>query len=432
MLTVISPYYIAHILGLYQFTFTKPAMTKPEKHLRERERLEELYSYSILDTNPEKEYDNLTALASQICNVPVSMIALIDKDRQWYKSYHNGDSTGSSRDIAFCAHTINEDEDILIVEDMRLDSRFAQNPFVASAPHAVFYAGAKLKGRNGLPLGSICVIDLEPRTLTSSQVNALKALANQVMQLLELKRRNLELEKLQEELRDKNEELQSFASLAAHDIKTPLSQIAGVADLFSELYSDKLDDDGLTLLKTMQNSATSLNGLIDGLLEYSLSDKIAQEEQQTFELPSFINSIRKSFCNNQKCEISFHSDIQEVSINKSALQRIFVNLISNAHKYNDKPVAKIDITASENETHYLFSVSDNGPGIDKPDHQRLFKMFEVVNQADVNNQKGHGIGLSVIKRLLEKMEGSIEVESEINQGATFKFSIKKQHICVEC
>ncbi|WP_417590177.1 sensor histidine kinase [Owenweeksia hongkongensis] len=407
-------------------------MTKPEMHPRERERLAELYSYSILDTAPEKEYDNLTALASQICNAPVSMIALIDKDRQWYKSNNNDDSTGSPREIAFCAHTINAVDDVLIVEDMRLDSRFAQNPFVANDPHAVFYAGAKLISRNGLPVGSICVIDLEPRKLTTAQIDALKVLANQTMQLLELKRRNQELEELQQELRNKNEEIQSFASLAAHDLKTPLSQISGVADLFSDLYSAKLDDEGLSLLKIMQDSASSLNSLVDGLLEYSLSDKLAQEEKEIFDLPSFIETIRKPFCYNKKCEITINTSLQDVSINKSALQRIFVNLISNAHKYNDKAVAKIDITTSENETHYLFSVSDNGPGIGKEDHKRLFKMFEVLNQEDANSQKGHGIGLSVIKRLIEKMEGTIEVESEINHGATFRFSILKQHIYAEC
>lgn len=159
----------------------------------EAARLAALRRYKILDTEPERQFDDLTALASYICDAPIALITLIDSDRQWFKSTVGLSVQETSRSIAFCDHTIRQD-DLMIVPNALEDARFASNPTVTSEPHIRFYAGASLVTPDGHALGSLCVVDKVPRTLTPQQEDALRALRNQVIAQLELRRNLDELE----------------------------------------------------------------------------------------------------------------------------------------------------------------------------------------------------------------------------------------------
>ncbi|WP_216903684.1 GAF domain-containing protein [Synechococcus sp. CCY 9618] len=154
---------------------------------REQERLEALRDYRILDTPPERAYDDLTALAACICDVPIALISLVDSDRQWFKSKVGLEACQTDRDVSFCAHAILE-EDILVIQDTLADSRFAANPLVTRAPNIRFYAGVPLLSPDALPLGTLCVIDHEPRDLSEGQIRALEGLARQVVTQMELRR----------------------------------------------------------------------------------------------------------------------------------------------------------------------------------------------------------------------------------------------------
>jgi GAF domain-containing protein len=164
----------------------------PAKPANEQERLAALRGYEILDTEPEAGFDDLTLLASFVCQTPVALISLVDADRQWFKSKVGVTFTETSRDIAFCASAILQ-PDVFIVPDTREDERFAQNPLVVSEPKVRFYAGATLT-TNGHALGTLCVVDRVPRELTPEQVEALKALSRQVLAQLELRRNLVRLE----------------------------------------------------------------------------------------------------------------------------------------------------------------------------------------------------------------------------------------------
>jgi len=179
----------------------------PDRPSNEEARLQALRRYEILDTDPEKEFDDLTLLASHICGAPVAMISLIDENRQWFKSKVGMTANETSRDIAFCAHGILQAE-MFVIKDAQADERFAANPLVTGNPRIRFYAGAPLVTSEGHALGMICVNDQVPRELSSTQMEALQALSRQVVAQLELRRSTKELrqtvadlEKTQEELR---------------------------------------------------------------------------------------------------------------------------------------------------------------------------------------------------------------------------------------
>jgi methyl-accepting chemotaxis protein len=153
---------------------------------REEERLKALYEYEILDTPPEPAFDSLTGLAVQLLEVPMAAVSLLDRDRQWFKSLYGPQIPQTSRETSFCAHAILQNGPFL-VEDARLDERFADNPAVVGGPRIVFFAAIPVRSSNGLNLGALCVMDTEPRRLSPEQLLVLNGLAAMVTQELQLR-----------------------------------------------------------------------------------------------------------------------------------------------------------------------------------------------------------------------------------------------------
>lgn len=151
-------------------------MQSAPAHPAERERLAQLHSMGLLDTGPEESFDRITRLAMAMCGTPVALISLVDHNRQWFKSRQGLSATETARDVAFCSHAI-LDERPLVVEDARLDPRFDDNPLVTGAPNVIFYAGIPLKAPGGMPMGTLCVIDHEARTIDADVIATLHDLA---------------------------------------------------------------------------------------------------------------------------------------------------------------------------------------------------------------------------------------------------------------
>jgi diguanylate cyclase (GGDEF)-like protein/PAS domain S-box-containing protein len=186
----------------------------------EAERLAALYELDLLDTAPEKEYEDLVRLASAICKVPISQFTLVDCDRQWFKASLGSDGAETHRRLSFCSHAIQQ-QGLMTVEDARADVRFRENPLVTGAPHIRFYAGMPVRAPGGAPIGTLCVIDTVPRTLTIEQREGLAILAGQVESRLQLranskiiKRTMAENERLLTSLQSTNELFQAFMNNA--------------------------------------------------------------------------------------------------------------------------------------------------------------------------------------------------------------------------
>src|SRR5262249_35627274 len=208
---------------------------KPPVPIDEVARLEILHQLRILDTLPEKDFDDLALLAANICETPVALVSFIDAERQWFKAKVGTDVQETARDIAFCAHAILQNE-LFIVPDACLDPRFASNPLVTANPFLRFYAGMPLVTSEGRKVGTICVLDYTPRELTSKQQEALRALGHQVSSLLELRRAKTALEHVIHESNVREEALQASEEFKTRMIECSMDCIK-VLDLNGRLLS---------------------------------------------------------------------------------------------------------------------------------------------------------------------------------------------------
>ena len=190
-----------------------PSAARLPPHIEAR-RVESLHAYGILDTPVEAVFEDITRIASAVCQTPIAVVTLVDAERQWFKSEVGLGVRETPLEASICAHAILE-HDVLEVPDTTRDARFASNPLLTGDPRLRFYAGALLKTPDGLPLGTVCVLDTRPRSLTPGQIDTLRALSRQVMAQLELRR-------LLAEAHAVSEHRARVLASAGHDLKTPL------------------------------------------------------------------------------------------------------------------------------------------------------------------------------------------------------------------
>ncbi len=391
----------------------------------ESQRIQALNEYSILDTLPEAEYDDITKLASQICGTPISSITLIDQNRQWFKSKVGLKENETARDISFCGHAILEPRNVFTVNDARRDPRFEDNPLVHGSPHVIFYAGVPLVTPDGLPVGTLCVIDNTPKDLSPDQVEALRSLSHQVVTLFELRKSKILLEKMAADLRVHNDELERFAQVAAHDIKSPLANISALAQIVLADYGAILPGNAQELLKMLDQSSDTLRRLVDGILAHSKVDAVLSSSQSLVHVRDIMQKTTDLLNTKGEVEVTYDIDGDEIYVNPVALQQILLNLVGNAIKYNDKPVIQLSMGFFETSDDYSFYVADNGSGIRPDAVDRIFRIFEVVASEDRFGQRGTGIGLSTVKKLVEGMGGTITVKSVVGEGSRFDFTLSK-------
>lgn len=391
----------------------------------ENERLEALASYHILDTLPEVDFEELTLLASQICQTPVALISLLDDKRQWFKSIIGADVRETPKEQAFCAHTIVETEDIMIVSDARRDARFAANPLVTGDPNIVFYAGVPLINHNGYALGSLCVIDVEPKSLTTEQIKSLKILARQVLTQIELRKKVTELEASNTKLLETNTFIQKFATTAAHDIKNPLSSILLTSQALQMRLNNTGDHKSRSLVGLTISASKRLLTLVDEMLNYSNEPALLLSDQRCLQLNKLLKSVVELIDVPHSIKVNFPKVEHTLVCSSVALEQIFLNLLTNAVRYNNKQQGVINIQFREEGDYYNFKISDNGIGIAEKNLQKIFEKAVTLDTLDRFNKKGNGLGLHTVKLLVEKLQGNIHAESRIDEGTVFVFSVKK-------
>lgn len=388
-------------------------------------RLNSLRSYGLLDSPVEKSFDDITFLASQICDTPIALINLIDDNRQWFKSYFGLDIRETPREFAVCSIAIETPHKPLIIEDMSKHERTADNPYVTGGPKVRFYAGIPICSPEGYALGTLCVNDTKPRTLTEKQINCLKALADQTMVLFENHRNKLRHQQAVQNLELRNQELERFAHVAAHDLKSPLSNIMMIARILENDFSQNLPDEGKEFVAMMSKTSKSLREMIDGILAHAKSDHLLLGNKEEFSFNAFIREIFQTIDISNKYSILLPEKDIIINTNKVALQQIMYNLITNAIKYNQSAIPELDIHCTETLSTYHFTIIDNGVGIAQDELLSVFNIFESGKHPDRFGHVGTGVGLSTVKNLLDKMHGEIQINSEVGKGTKVTFVLPK-------
>ncbi|MFE4107307.1 sensor histidine kinase [Almyronema epifaneia] len=225
-------------------------------------------------------------------------------------------------------------------------------------------------------------------------------------------------------LERRNQELDQFAYVASHDLKAPLRAIANLSTWLEEDLGDQLPAESQEHMRLMRGRVHRMEALIEGLLAYS---RIGRKEvpTETFSLQELLEEIIDSQAPPENCDIHLQPDLPTLTTKRLILRQIFSNLLSNAIKYNDKPQIEVTIQCQDRGEHYEFAVSDNGPGISPQYHEKIFQVFQTLEARD--KTESTGIGLSIIKKIIDTEGEVITVDSQLGQGSTFRFTWSKQH-----
>ncbi|MFY7829211.1 MAG: ATP-binding protein [Flectobacillus sp.] len=419
-------------------------MTYPILPENEKERLETLKSYKILDTLPERDFDDIVRIASQICQTPISTITIIDENRQWFKAKQGVENSEGPRELSFCAHAIVQPDRPLIIEDAREDERFSDNPLTIGSPYVVFYAGIPLVAENGMPLGTLCVIDSTPKRLKEEQIVALKALASQAMGQLELRKKTFELLETKQNLELKNQALtnakekleialkakSTFLSMMSHEIRSPLHAILGNINLLLEESPRNDQEEPLNVLKF---TGETLLSIINDILDFSkLEAGKVQLENISFNLRDLVKNIvsinlHRAKEQGNKLQVEIAEQVPNyVGGDPTRLVQVINNLVSNAVKFTKNGVVTIKVSLKEQLSTanvLTIEVIDTGIGIPQDAVNQIFEEFVQASSKTTRQFGGTGLGLAIIRKIVELFGTRILVESEVGKGSTFKFDL---------
>ena len=231
-----------------------------------------------------------------------------------------------------------------------------------------------------------------------------------------------------EQLRKSNQELEQFAYVTSHDLKAPLRAIANLSEWIEEDLEDKLDDDTRYNMNLLRSRVHRLENLINGLLAYSRVGRLKSELQEVA-VGEMLAEIIDLLDVPDEYDIEIQGEMPVLVTEIAPLQQVFSNLISNAIKHSDRDHGKITISAQKQDKFYEFAVADNGKGIDPQYHDRIFSIFQTLEARDT--KESTGIGLAIVKKVVENQGGKITLESELGKGATFRFTWKKDQSSVE-
>ena len=383
-----------------------------------------LAEYAIVRSGPDRDYDELTSLAAQICQVPAAHVGIIGKRKIWFKSEYGTFLSEIPRESSFCEQAIRSDRDILVYNS-DYNPEIFKNVRKLYGQDFKFFAGIPLVNPYGHAIAVFSIFDTRPRELSEDQERALKALANQTMNLFEFRKQNNKLQHVQRKLKQKYAELERFASLVSHDIKSPLANIISLTELLRAENEGKFSEETDEYLNFLVESSYSLRNYVDGILSFYRSDHVFEKDYENVNLHQLLKRIADLYKPAADIEITYPESGTLKNVNRNALTQVFMNLISNALKYNNKKLRKVEIGFRESEECYCFTVKDNGNGIAKEHMSKIFNLFTTLDTTDRNGNPGSGIGLATVKKHIENMHGRIEVESEPGVGSTFKFKIKR-------
>ncbi|MEP9365647.1 GAF domain-containing sensor histidine kinase [Nocardioides sp. CN2-186] len=355
-------------------------------------RVAEIGKYRILTEPPRADLLALVEVAAQVARVPMATINLITDTEQYQVATHGFDASVCRREDSMCNVVLHAGAPV-VVPDASQDPRFADNPFVTGVIGDVrFYATHQLVTPEDVVIGTLCVFDVEPRTITDEQEHALAALADRVVDLLELELRTRELKR-------SNEQLAAFAGQVSHDLRNPLTAVT----MSLAMIGDEADDPELGFLVSKAlGGAERMQSLIDDLLAYA---RVGAELQRVpVDLAAVMTDVREDLAGPLADATVVVGDLPTVTGDPVQLRAVLQNLLANAAKFTrpGEP-AHIEVDGTLIGERWRIEVCDRGPGIPDDQQERVFQPLARVNE-DV---EGSGIGLSTCRRIVEAHGGRI-------------------------
>ncbi|KFF02979.1 GAF domain-containing hybrid sensor histidine kinase/response regulator [Flavobacterium reichenbachii] len=392
----------------------------------ELERLAALKRYNIIDTLPENAFDDATKLVSYICGVPIAHISFIDEDRQWFKSEIGIGLTEVPREISFCQYTI-MDTKMLEIPDTHLNDTFKDDDNVTGGFKVRFYAGVPLTTPDGYNIGTLCAIDHVTKELNDDQRNALSIVAKHVVNQLELRTKNIELAKQKKIAERAVFAKDSFLANMSHEIRTPLNAIIGFTDLLAQTTMDNVQRD---YIESVQVAGENLLIIINDILDLSkIESGNLTIDAQSFNLKKTLkhiyNLLKVKASKDIEVNLFLDADMPDVVIgDQGRLNQILVNLVGNSIKFTQEGEVTVSVKkVGETDDDYSlkFSVKDTGIGIQKDKLKTIFDRFTQAEESTTRTFGGTGLGLNIVKQLVELHKSEIHVKSEVNRGSEFFF-----------
>jgi signal transduction histidine kinase/CheY-like chemotaxis protein len=403
-------------------------MTSNSANFDEDARLAVLDSFGILDTPPERSFDDVVRLVSQLLDAPIAAVNLIARGRQWFKSEIGLGTREMPLDNSICRHALLEQEQ-MIVPDTQDDPRFSCNPLVTADGGLRFYAGAVLRTRDGVPLGTLCVLDKKPRPegLTEQQQFMLTTMAHQVMSQIELRRALTDQEALNEALRRADQRKDEFLAMLAHELRNPLAPIVSAATMLSnfELQPSMVQ----RAADIIARQAGHMTSLIDDLLDVSrvtrgkvelefveldLKDVLADAVEQVRPL------IEK---HGHRLVLEAMPAPALVVGDRKRLVQVMTNLLSNAAKYTLEG-GRIDVRLATRGALLDLTIRDDGIGMSPELIANAFDLFSQGTRGLDRSQGGLGIGLALVRSLLKLHGGEVSAASDgPGCGSTFRVTL---------
>lgn len=388
------------------------AFLAAESPPNQRSRLAALRSYGILDTPVEAAFEDITRIASYVCRTPIAVVNLIDEARQWFKSETGLGVRETPLDTSICAHALLLN-DFMEIPDTLLDPRFNRNPLVTGEPHLRFYAGALLKTPEGHALGTVCVLDTQPRHLSDEQRDTLRALARQTMAQFELRRALADSERA---YRYRGR----LMAIAGHDLKQPLSVLTMVLDMLAANVTQPAD---VHRIELAHEATQRLNLELSDLARASRLDEDRDAMQlQRVDLAELLWDVVDGWmhaADRKGLELKLDAIEAQIFTHPSMLRTILDNLIGNAIKYTMS--GSVGVRCRDTQEGIWIDVADNGPGI--PAGLRA-EIFEAFRQLDPKAE-GLGLGLSIVKNTAEMLGCDLNVDCGEGGGATFSVRVPK-------
>ncbi|MFC4094293.1 PAS domain-containing sensor histidine kinase [Euzebyella saccharophila] len=227
-------------------------------------------------------------------------------------------------------------------------------------------------------------------------------------------------EQLLVDLEASNKNLQEYAHIVSHDLKSPLRSISALASWIKEDYHDKIDEAGQEQLSLLQEKVASMDKLIQGILEYSTANS-SQLLSSEVDLNEVIDTIKETIFIPDHVNVTVPDPLPTIIGDKTKMQQLFQNIIGNAVVHIEREVGHVQVLFKDTKEFYHFTIEDNGVGIPKEYHEKIFKIFQSIG----NKERSTGIGLSIVKKIVDRYEGDVWVDSEVGEGTQFHFTLKK-------